>query len=160
MPPGLLFRPCEFHEFEMVLGIISRESKKKDYLGWYDQYAKLADTMNIRDIILGLEGDTIVAIAITYSKNNGSPTVEDLPWADTLGDDVGGVTCICIIDERPNMAIPRTTIMIRLLDSCIRNLINYGMRNLFIDAVKWGDQGLQELGFQKWAAYRDVWRKV
>jgi len=49
-------------------------------------------------------------------------------------------------DERPNMAIPRSTIMIRLLDSCIRILASYGMRNLFIDAVKWGDQGFQELG--------------
>jgi hypothetical protein len=68
--------------------------------------------------------------------------------------------------------------MIRLLDSCIRTLASYGMRNLFIDAVKWGDQGFQELGtlynfarekyqglllrvrlgFQKWAAYREVWR--
>jgi len=51
------------------------------------------------------------------------------------------------------MTIPRSTIMIRLLDSCIRILANEGMRNLFIDAVKWGDQGFQELG--KWLSLRD-----
>jgi hypothetical protein len=96
MPPGIVFRPCEFNEFDMVLSIVSRESKQKGNLGWYDQYAKLADSMNVRDIILGLEGETIVAIAITYSKNNGSPAVDDLPWASTIADDVGGVTCICI----------------------------------------------------------------
>ncbi|KAK0652260.1 hypothetical protein B0T16DRAFT_99246 [Cercophora newfieldiana] len=146
MPPGLVFRPCEFNEFDMVLNIVSRESKQKNNLGWYDQYAKLADTMNVRDIVLGLEGETIVAIALTYTRNNGSPAVDDLPWAGTIADDVGGVTCICITDERPNMAIPRSTIMIRLLDSCIRTLASYGMRNMFIDAVKWGDQGFQELG--------------
>lgn len=96
MPPGLSFRPCDFHEFDMVLNIISQESRRKDNLGWYDQYAKLADTMNVRDIVLGFEGDTIVATAITYFKNNGSPVGDDLPWAATIGDDVGGVTCICI----------------------------------------------------------------
>lgn len=60
----------------------------------------------------------------------------------TVSEDVD-TSCV---DERPNMAIPRSTIMIRLLDSCIRTLASYGMRNLFIDAVKWGDQGFQELG--------------
>ncbi|KAK4451881.1 hypothetical protein QBC34DRAFT_447338 [Podospora aff. communis PSN243] len=158
MPPGLTFRPCEFHEFDMVLGMVSRESRQKGNMGWYDQYAKLGDSMNIRDIILGLEGEVIVAIALTYSKNNGSPVADDLPWAGTIADDVGGVTCICITDKRPNMAIPGSTIMIRLLDSCIRTLASYGMRSLFIDAVKGGDQGFKELGFQKWAAYREVWR--
>jgi len=96
MPAGLNFRQCDFHEFDMVLSIVSRESRRKDNMGWYDQYAKLAGTMNVRDIVLGLEGETIVAIAITYCRNTGSPTLDDLPWAASIGDDVGGVTCICI----------------------------------------------------------------
>ena len=75
--------------------------------------------------------------------------------------------------------------MIRLLDSCIRILAAQGMRKLFVDAIKGGDQGFQELGeqafscprqhlrwepfpanvhpnlgFQKWAAYREVWRNT
>lgn len=99
MPSGLVFRPCEFNEFDTVLSMVSRESRQKNNLGWYDQYAKLADTMNVRDIILGLEGETIVAIALTYTKNNGSPAVDDLPWASTIADDVGGVTCICITGQ-------------------------------------------------------------
>lgn len=76
------------------------------------------------------------------------------------------------------MAIPASTIMIRMLDSCIRMLATNGMRKLFIDAVKGGDQGFlglgkwlkhsgslalctdAALGFQKWAAYREVWHNV
>lgn len=36
--------------------------------------------------------------------------------------------------------------MIRLLDSCIRILSEQGMRKLFIDAVKGGDEGFQSMG--------------
>lgn len=100
MPSGLTFRPCEFSEFDMVLEMVERDSKRKDNVGWYDQYAKLANTMNIRDIILGLEGGRIVATALTYVKKTGSPVAEDLPWAATIADDVGGVTCICILGEQ------------------------------------------------------------
>jgi len=203
MPPGLSFRPCGFDDSKAVLEIVSRESKRKDNMAWYDQYARLANTMNMQDIIVGLEGNTIVATALTYCKNVGSPVLEDLPWATTIEDDVGGVTCICIAgqyapgrwmencqaqeltwemwsDERPDKAIPRSTVMIRLLDSCIRTLAGHGMRKLYVDAIRGGDQGFQELGkgsafhgncryspaakthvgFQKWATYREVWRDV
>lgn len=70
--------------------------------------------------------------------------------------------------------------MIRLLDACIRFLAEKGMRRLFIDGVRGGDEGFQSLGeddpigpsclvtssltlvsgFQRWAAYRDVWRNA
>ena len=96
---GLQFRQCNFDEFDTVLKIVDAESRRKDCAGWYDQYAKLANTMNIRDIILGLDGDTIVATALTYMKNTGSPVSDDLPWAETISDDVGGVTCICLRGE-------------------------------------------------------------
>ncbi|KAK1760497.1 hypothetical protein QBC47DRAFT_419271 [Echria macrotheca] len=153
MPPGLSFQTCGFGgEFHAVLDLVSRESKRKDNLAWYDQYARLADTMNMQDIVLGYQGDTIVATAITYCKNTGSPALEDLPWASMMGDNVGGVTCICIAGL--------STIMIRLLDSCIGLLAKHGMRKLFVDAMRGGDQGFQELGFQKWAAYREIWRNV
>ncbi|KAK3326278.1 hypothetical protein B0H66DRAFT_472711 [Apodospora peruviana] len=159
-PSGLTFRPCEFSQFDMVLEMVEQESRRKDNVGWYDQYAKLANTLNIRDIVLGLEGDKIVATALTYVKKTGSPIAEDLPWAGTISDDVGGVTCICILDDQPYMAKRRDAVMIRLLDSCIRLLSEQGMRKLFIDAVKGGDEGFQALGFQKWARYREVWRDV
>ncbi len=63
------------------------ESRRKDCVGWYDQYAKLAHTMNIEDIILALDGDRIVATALTYRKNTGSPVSDDLPWAETISHD-------------------------------------------------------------------------
>ncbi|KAK4127601.1 hypothetical protein N657DRAFT_564614 [Parathielavia appendiculata] len=160
VPFHLAFRPCELTEFDMVLDFVDKESRRKDNMGWYDQYAKLANTMNIHDIILGLEGDTIVATALTYFKGTGSPAAEDLPWANTVTDQVGGVTCICVSDTVPNTAKKRDAVLIRLLNSCIRRLREQGMTKLFIDAVKGGDEGFQSMGFQKWARYRDVWRNV
>jgi hypothetical protein len=151
----------------MVLDFVEKESRGKDSMGWYDQYAKLANTMNIQDIILGLEGDTIIATALTYSKNTGSPAAEDLPWASTILDQVGGVTCICVSGEKrhrclltldartltnlrsdgvPNTANKRDAVMIRLLDSCIRLVKEQGMTKLFIDAVKGGEEGFQSMG--------------
>jgi len=68
--------------------------------------------------------------------------------------------------------------MIRLLDSSIRILSEHGMKGMFIDAVKGGDEGFLSmgefllsgvmllsfakppLGFQKWARYREVWREA
>jgi len=160
MLSDLTFRPCTFPEFDMVLEFVEKVSRKKDHMGWYDQYAKLANTMNIQDIVLGLEGGAIIGVALTYVKNTGSPAAEDLPWATTIADDVGGVTCVCVSDEVPNTANKRDAVMIRLLDSCIRLLTEQGMNKLLIDAVKGGDEGFQSMGFQKWARYRDVWRDV
>ncbi|KAK0739798.1 hypothetical protein B0T21DRAFT_410124 [Apiosordaria backusii] len=183
LPSGLVFRPCEFHEFDMVLALVGAESKRRNNVGWYDQYAKLANSMNIQDIVIGLnEGGSIVAAALTYVKNTGSPAAEDLPWANTIADDVGGVTCICIAgqyhhlseghvlmgnntesedaDELFKVSTQRDAVMIGLLDSCIQLLSNQGMKQLFIDAVKGGDEGFQSMGFQKWARYRDVWRDI
>ncbi|KAH8881536.1 hypothetical protein GQ53DRAFT_667793 [Thozetella sp. PMI_491] len=154
------FRPCEFDEFETVLKIVDRESRKKDCVGWFDQYAKLANTMNVRDIIVAIEGGTIVATALTYMRNTGSAVFDDLPWGNTISDDVGGVTCICIRDDHEAVGTKRDAIMIRLLDSCIRILAEQGMRKLFIDAVKGGDEGFQSMGFQKWAQYREVWQEA
>jgi len=98
-PPGLTFRPCEFTEFDRVLAFVEKELSKKNNIGWYDQYARLANTMNIRDIILGFEGDAIIAAALTYAKNTGSLVAEDLPWASAIADDTGGVTCVCVSGE-------------------------------------------------------------
>ncbi|GAB1319500.1 hypothetical protein MFIFM68171_09710 [Madurella fahalii] len=138
----------------MALDFVDRQSRRtKDKMGWYDQYAKLANTMNIKDIILGLKGETIIAAALTYHRNTGSPVSNDLPWAGTIAEDVGGVTCICIGD-----VVSRDTIMVRLLESCIRVLKDQGMNRLFLDAVKPGDEGFQSLSFREWARYTKVWQ--
>ncbi|OLN86875.1 hypothetical protein CCHL11_04642 [Colletotrichum chlorophyti] len=94
---GLTFRRCGMVEYHLVLDSVSRDATRKNNLGWYDQYRNLEGTPHVEDIILGLEGDTIVAIALTYIPNSGSPAGNDLPWASTIGGDVGGVTCICIL---------------------------------------------------------------
>ncbi|KAI8272174.1 hypothetical protein K4K56_002611 [Colletotrichum sp. SAR 10_98] len=78
-------------------------------MGWYDQYARLDGTPNIEDVVIGLEGETIVAVALTYIPNTGSPTEDDLPWVKTIGADVGGVTCICITGKQ-NLRILRVLI--------------------------------------------------
>lgn len=93
---GLAFRACELSEFDRVLDMVEGESARGDNVGWYDQYAKLANTMNVRDIVIGVENEAIVAAALTYVKNTGSPVAEDIPWPSAIGEDVGGVTCICI----------------------------------------------------------------
>ncbi len=99
MPSHLTFRPCEFAEFDMVLAFVEKEARKKDNMGWYDQYAKMANTMNIRDIVVGFEEGAIIAVALTYAKNTGSPVAEDFPWASAIADDAGGVTCVCVSGE-------------------------------------------------------------
>jgi hypothetical protein len=49
-------------------------------------------------------------------------------------------------DQIPTIANKRDSIMIRLLDSCIRTLAEQGMNKLLIDAVKGGDEGFQSMG--------------
>ncbi|KAI3551128.1 acetyltransferase [Colletotrichum abscissum] len=157
---GLTFRRCDMMEYHQVLAIVSRDVARKDNMGWYDQYCNLDGTPHIEDVVLGLEGDTIVAVALTYIPNSGSPAGNDLPWAKAIGADAGGVTCICIIDDHPEMVNSRDSVMIRLLDMCVKLLAEQGMRQLFIDGMKGGDDGFQSLGFRQWARYKEVWRKV
>ncbi|KUI61080.1 hypothetical protein VP1G_08276 [Cytospora mali] len=154
-PAGLAFRPCGFADFDRVLEIVGEESDRKGNMAWYDQYAKLADSLSMGDIIIALRGDEIVATAITYIMKSENPSAEDLPWARTISEDTGGVTCICITD---NDSTTRDSVMVRLLDACVQVLRQQGMNKMYIDAVKGGDAGFQSIGFQKWARYRDVWR--
>ena len=92
----MVFRRCESSELEGVVAVVERESARNDNVGWYDQYAKLANSKFIRDIVIGVENGTIIATALTYVKGTESPVGEDIPWPAAMGDDVGGVTCICI----------------------------------------------------------------
>ncbi|KAK7741062.1 hypothetical protein SLS53_005127 [Cytospora paraplurivora] len=97
-PPaaGLTFRPCGPADFDAVLGIVEGESGRRGNMAWYDQYAKLAESPCMGDIVVALRGATVVATAITYVMNSENSSAEDLPWARTISDDTGGVTCICI----------------------------------------------------------------
>ena len=103
---GLSFRSCGLADFEVVLEMVDREAKRKNGFGWYDQYARILDSGFIGDIFLGFEGSTIVATAITYIPNSGNPTAADIPWAASIGRDVGGISCVCIIGEHLSLEPP------------------------------------------------------
>jgi hypothetical protein len=92
----LVFRPCEFHEYQDVLDMVSKQATRDRHVGWFDQYARLEGEMNVRDIVVGVVNGSIVAAALTYVKNNQSYVHDDIPWPPTIGDDVAGITCICI----------------------------------------------------------------
>lgn len=93
---GVMFRPCGDMDFDRVLDIVEQDSERNGNMAWYDQYAKLADSMSMSDIVIGLRGDTIVATAITYVMRSENPSADDIPWAGVISEDTGGVTCICI----------------------------------------------------------------
>lgn len=96
---GLSFSSCQLTDMQEVMAMVSRESERKFGFGWYDQYAKVIDSSHMEDIILCFEGNTLVATAITYIPSSGSPAATDLPWAASIGSEVGGITCICIKGE-------------------------------------------------------------
>jgi hypothetical protein len=96
VPAGLIFRQGTFDDFQSVVNFIEKETARKDHTGWYDQYMNVAHDGRLNDIILGFESSQIVATALVYTSHEGSPLALDLPWARTIGPDVGGVTCICI----------------------------------------------------------------
>ncbi|CAN8095925.1 unnamed protein product [Discula destructiva] len=154
-PIGVSFRSCGFADFDRVLEIVEWESERNGNMAWYDQYAKLADSMSMSDIVLGFRGDMIVATAITYIEHSENPSAEDIPWAGSISEDTGGVTCICITEPAN-----RDSIMVRLLDACVQALRQQGKNRMYIDAVKGGEAGFQSIGFQEWARYRDVWKIV
>ncbi|KAI1391111.1 uncharacterized protein F4822DRAFT_436637 [Hypoxylon trugodes] len=157
---GLAFRQATFDDFNSIADFVERESTSKDYTGWYDQYMNLANDGRIGDIVLGLERSEIVASALIYTPIEVSSLAQDLPWARTIGSDVGGVACICIADGNPAMTTSKDTVMIRLLDTCVTILKEQGMDRVFLDAVKGGYEGFQSMGFQKWAIYRDLWQSI
>lgn len=93
---GLNFRPCEMEDFPHVVAMVESESERKFGFGWCDQYYGVWDSGHTGDVLLGFEGATLVASAITYTYTDGNRTAKDLPWAGHLAPDLGGVTCICI----------------------------------------------------------------
>lgn len=93
---GLNFRPCEFEDIPKVVAMVESETERKFGFGWYDQYYGVLDNSQTGDVLLGFEGATLVASAITYTCTDDNRTAMDLPWAGRLAPDLGGVTCICI----------------------------------------------------------------
>ncbi|KAK2073710.1 hypothetical protein P8C59_007967 [Phyllachora maydis] len=151
------FRRCNLDESARVYSVAERHLQTPAHTGWLHQYAQLAGTMNMSDVVLGTDeqGD-IVAMAITYCRLTAGPLTDDLPWPTVLGDDVGGVTCMCVTGTVAPST--RDALMLGLLEHCVQVLKEQGMSRIFIDATKNGDGSFQSMGLQKWASYRDVWQ--
>lgn len=93
---SLTFRLCTQEDMVKVLEIVETTSARQAKMGWYDQYLSLMNGPNVKDVVLGFENDTVVAIALTYTPSCGSQIASNLPWAGRIGNDVGGITCICL----------------------------------------------------------------
>ncbi|SPN99002.1 related to beta-N-acetylglucosaminidase [Cephalotrichum gorgonifer] len=154
----LAFRACAPADLDLVLDLVDRECVRRDTMGWFDQYARLAGSLSVEeDILVGLEDGRVVACALVYLPGSGSPVGEDLPWAGQLGAGVGGVTCVCIAGETADLVRARDSIMAGLLDASVKSLARRGMRAMFVDGVREGEDVFYPLGFKKWAAYREAW---
>ncbi|TVY17017.1 hypothetical protein LARI1_G005406 [Lachnellula arida] len=150
-PMQLQFRLCAQQDMMRVLDLVERSSARQGKMGWFDQYSSLMNGPNVKDIVLALEKDNIIATALTYTPSCGSPIPSNLPWAAQIGSDIGGVTCICL-------PIENDTVMVGLLDACIKNLQDQGMKKMFIDGISSELDALKQLGFLEWAKYKDVWK--
>lgn len=95
-PPQQSFRLCTQEDMMKVLELVEASASRQGKMGWFDQYSSLMNGPNVKDIVLGLESDTIVATALTYTPSCGSPIPSNLPWAAQIGNDIGGVTCLCL----------------------------------------------------------------
>ncbi|QSZ35812.1 hypothetical protein DSL72_006934 [Monilinia vaccinii-corymbosi] len=136
-----------------VLRLVEEASIKQGNMGWFDQYFALMNAPNVKDIVLCLEGDQIIATALTYTPSCGSSVSSNLPWAGRIGHDVGGVTCICVSPQKQELPIVPA-----LLNACIKKLYRHGMRRMFLDGVAKDVDELKRLGFEEWARYRNVWK--
>lgn len=99
---GLTFRWCQLSDSPRILEMVMRESERKNTFGWYDLYARALDGNSMGDVIVGFEGTTMVASAITYVPSRGGPVAFDIPWAATIGPNIGGISCICIKGKTPS----------------------------------------------------------
>ncbi|KAI0124259.1 hypothetical protein BJ170DRAFT_686623 [Xylariales sp. AK1849] len=158
VPVGFTFRQCQAGEFPKVLQFVRNEAVRNETMGLFEEYKW--SMSNANDIILALYGSAVMATALIYMPNSGSAAENDLPWASKIGPDVGGITCICIAEGNTTLLNHRDSVMIRLLGTCVKLLQSNGMQHVLLDGVKGGNEGFQNLGFHKWAQYRDVWREV
>ncbi|KAH8821571.1 hypothetical protein F5884DRAFT_850793 [Xylogone sp. PMI_703] len=152
-PTNMQFRPCTQEDMPQLLTMVDEFSKHHDKMGWFDQYSSMRNVTDLKDIVLGVENDTVTAAGITYTSSS-SPVASNLPWAGRIGSDVGGLACVCILPEQGD-----DSVMINLLDTCIRKLREEGMEKMYVDGIGREVGYFEYLGFKKWAIYKDAWRE-
>jgi hypothetical protein len=90
------FRLCTQEDMVGVLEIVEMTCARQAKMGWYDQYLSLMNGPNVKDVVIGVKNDTVVATALTYTPFCGSQIASNLPWAGRIVNDIGGVTCLCL----------------------------------------------------------------
>ena len=90
------FRLCMQEDMVKVLEMVEQASIRQGKMGWFDQYSSLMNGPNVKDIVLGIKNNVIIAAALTYTPSCGSQIASNLPWAGRIGHDVGGLACMCI----------------------------------------------------------------
>jgi GNAT superfamily N-acetyltransferase len=117
----VIFNLCSQEDMMKVIGLVEDTSSKQAKMGWFDQYTSIINGPNVKDIVLAMVSNKVVAAALTYTPSCGSPIPSNLPWAGRIGDNVGGVTCICI--SREFLFVPSTLfhqqIAMMLLESSV-----------------------------------------
>ncbi|RFU23692.1 hypothetical protein B7463_g12648, partial [Scytalidium lignicola] len=96
-PTNMKFQPCTPEDMRPALAMVDSFSKHNDKIGWFDQYSSMRNVTDLKDVVLGMENDKVTAAGITYTPSSGSPIASNLPWAGRIGDDVGGLACVCIL---------------------------------------------------------------
>ncbi|KAH8797250.1 hypothetical protein F5884DRAFT_255249 [Xylogone sp. PMI_703] len=125
---NLKFRSCQPEDMDRLLEMVHDFTKRYDKVGWYDQYSFKRNIAYTKDIVVSTKNEIIIAAGITYTPS--ADIISDLPWARRIGDDVGGLTCICISSTRD-----LEPVMIGLLDISVRKLQDLGMRKMYVDAI-------------------------
>ncbi|CAK7263081.1 hypothetical protein SEPCBS119000_000301 [Sporothrix epigloea] len=143
-----------------LIEFVTRESARHNNVGWYDQYLINAQQPHAKGILVVFEGNQLVATAISYVCGKDSRMAEDLPWPDAVSDSAGGVSCICITEDRLSTNNTRDMVMLRLINFSVQILKSEGLEKMFLDGVRGGEEGFQSVGFQKWASYKEVWREI
>ncbi|CAK7236283.1 hypothetical protein SBRCBS47491_009585 [Sporothrix bragantina] len=128
-----------------LLEFVMRESARHDNVGWYDQYLRLAHKPDAYDILVVLEGNQIVASAISYVCGKDSKMAEDMPWPNTISSLAGGVSCICITEDRLSPNNTRDMVILRLINYSVHVLGSQGVRKMFLDGVRGGEEGFQSV---------------
>ncbi|RKF58108.1 putative acyl- n-acyltransferase [Erysiphe neolycopersici] len=153
------FREANQGDKSKVLDLLkSRSFDMYVKMGWYDQYIKVLNGLNPDDIVLALEDEVIVAMALTYKTRSESKSQYNLPWAGIAGNDLGGLTCVFLSSDKA--VTTKAEIRNGLLNAVVVKLKNQNRKRLFWDGISEDIDDLKKLGFHEWAKYREIWRDV
>ncbi len=80
-----IFRLCTQADMARVLEIAEKASSEQTKMGWFDQYSSLMNGPNVKDVVLGIDDNVIVATALTYTPSCKQPLGAEVPVPSCLG---------------------------------------------------------------------------